>query len=73
MMSLLIVILFAAILFKVTGLVFRVIGTLLGWVFGIFGWLLLAALAVTVFVFALIAVPVILVVGCVALIIAAAS
>ena len=73
MLSLLLVILFVVILFKITGFVFHVIGTLLGWVFGIFGWLSLAGLAVTVFELALIAVPAILVVGGVALITAAAS
>ena len=60
-------------LFKLTGLFFRAVGTLLGWIFGGIGWLILAGLAVTVFGLALIAVPAVLVIGLVALIAAAAS
>lgn len=60
-------------LFKFTGLFFRAVGTLLGWIFGGIGWLILAGLAVTVFGLALIAVPAVLVIGLVALIAAAAS
>lgn len=54
-------------------LFFRAVGTLLGWIFGGIGWLFLAGLAVTVFGLALIAVPVVLVIGLVALIAAAVS
>lgn len=71
MLSLLLLILFVGILFKITGFVFRIIGVLLGCIFGIFLWLLLAGLAVTVFGLGLIAVPVILVVGGAALVNAA--
>ena len=60
-------------LFKLTGLFFRAVGTLLGCIFGGIGWLILAGLAVTVFGLALIAVPAVLVIGLVALIAAAAS
>ena len=60
-------------LFKLTGLFFRAVGTLLGWIFGGIGWLILVGLAVTVFGLALIAVPAVLVIGLVALIAAAAS
>ncbi|MDD6352070.1 MAG: hypothetical protein PUG16_06710 [Lachnospiraceae bacterium] len=58
---------------KLTGLFFRAVGTLLGWIFGGIGWLILAGLAVTVYGLALIAVPAVLVIGLVALIAAAAS
>ena len=71
MLSLLLLILFVGILFKITGVVFRIIGVLLGCIFGIFLWLLLAGLAVTVFGLGLIAVPVILAVGGAALVNAA--
>ena len=60
-------------LFKLTGLFFRAVGTLLGWIFGGIGWLILVGLAVTVFGLALIVVPAVLVIGLVALIAAAAS
>ena len=60
-------------LFKLTGLFFRAVGTLLGWIFGGICWLFLAGLAVTAFGLALIAVPVVLVIGLVALIAAAVS
>ncbi len=73
MISLLIIILFIIILFKVTSVIFHVIGTLLGGIISIIGWLFIAGLAVTLFGFALIAIPVILVVGGVALISASES
>ena len=71
MLSLLLLILFVGILFKITGFVFRIIGVLLGCIFGICLWLLRAGLAVTVFGLGLIAVPVILAVGGAALVNAA--
>lgn len=73
MLSMLVLIIFIIGLFKLTGLFFRAVGTLLGWIFGGIGWLILAGLAVTVFGLALIAVPAVLVIGLVALIAAAAS
>lgn len=72
MLSFLVLILIMIGLFKLTGLFFRAVGTLLGWIFGGIGWLILAGLAVTVLGLALIAVPVVLIVGCTALIAAAA-
>lgn len=72
MLSFLVLILIMIGLFKLTGLFFRAVGTLLGWIFGGIGWLILAGLAVTVLGLALIAVPVVLIVGCAALIAAAA-
>lgn len=73
MLSLLLVILLVVIFFKITGFIFHIIGTLLGWIFGGIGWLILAGLAVMVFGLAIFAVPVILIVGIVALISAAAD
>ena len=72
MLSFLVLILIMIGLFKLTGLFFRAAGTLLGWILGGIGWLILAGLAVTVLGLALIAVPVVLIVGCTALIAAAA-
>lgn len=72
MLGLLLVILFMVILFKITGFVFHIVGRLLGGILGIFGWLFLAALAVTVFGLAIVFIPVILLIGAVALIAAAA-
>jgi len=72
MISILITILFIVILFKLTGCMFHIAGKLLGWLLGGIGWLILAGLAVTVLGLALIAVPVVLIVGCAALIAAAA-
>lgn len=71
--SWLIVILIVMALFKVTGFVFHIVGKLLGFIFGIAGWLILAGLAVTVFGLAVFCVPIILIVGCIALIAAVAS
>lgn len=73
MLSILVLIFIMIGLFKLTGLFFRAVGTLLGWIFGGIGWMILAGLAVTVFGLALIAVPAVLVIGLVALIAAAAS
>lgn len=73
MLSILALIFIVIGLFKLTGLFFRIAGTLLGWLIGGFGWLILAGLAVTVFGLALIAIPMVLVVGGIALITAAAS
>ena len=67
MLSLLIVILVMVVLFKVTGFMFHIAGKLLGGIFGIIGWLILGGLAISVFVF-----PIILIVGIVALAVAAA-
>ncbi len=72
MLGLLLVILFMVILFKITGFVFHIVGRLIGGILGIFGWLFLAALAVTVFGLAIVFIPVILLIGAVALIAAAA-
>lgn len=68
MLGFILVILFVIILFKITGLVFHAIGTLFGWIFGIFGWLFLAGLAVAFFGMAFSAIPVILIIGVIALI-----
>ena len=57
MLSILVLIFIMIGLFKLTGLFFRAVGTLLGWIFGGIGWLFLAGLAVTVFGLALIAGP----------------
>jgi hypothetical protein len=65
--------LFAVVLFKITIFLFRILGKVLGWILGIFGWLFLAGLAVTVFGLAAIAAPILLIAGGAALISAAAS
>jgi hypothetical protein len=68
MLSLIFVILIMVGLFKLTGLMFRIAGHLIGAILGIFGWLILAGLAVTLFGLALYALPVILGIGVVSLI-----
>ena len=73
MLSLRLIILFAVVLFKITIFLFRILGKVLGWILGIFGWLFLAGLAVTVFGLAAIAAPILLIAGGAALISAAAS
>ena len=72
MLSLLIVILVMVVLFKVTGFMFNIAGKLLGGIFGIIGWLILGGLAISVFGLALFVFPIILIVGIVALAVAAA-
>ncbi len=71
LLSWLIVILIVVALFKITGFVFHIVGKMLGFIFGIAAWLILAGLAVTVFGLAMFCVPVILIVGCLVLIAAA--
>jgi len=71
MLSLLIVILTIVILFKLTGFAFHIAGALLGGIFSVLGWLILAVLAVSAFGLALFIVPVILIAGVIALIVAA--
>lgn len=52
---------------------FQLAGKLLGFLLGEVGWLILAALAVTVFGVAVFIVPVIVIAGLISLIVAAAS
>lgn len=73
MLSLLLLIAFVVILFKLTGILFRIIGRVLGGILGVVGWLFLGGLAVTVFGFALFVLPIVLIVGVIALIMAAVS
>ena len=71
LISMLIVIVLMVALFKVTGFIFHVAGKLLGGILGIIGWLILGGIAVTIFGLALFVVPIILIVGIVALVVAA--
>lgn len=73
MLSILVLIILIIGLFKLTVFFFKVVGTLLGWLIGGIGWLVLAGLAVMVLGLALVAIPAILVIGGIALIAAAAS
>lgn len=73
MISLLIVIFMMVILFKITIFMFHIAGKILGGILGVVGWLILGGLAITVFGLALFALPIILVVGIVALVAAAAA
>lgn len=54
-------------LLRLTGYMFHIAGRLLGWAMGFVGWIILAGLAVTVFSFALYALPIILLVGVISL------
>lgn len=73
MLSLLILILFAVGLFKLTGFIFHIVGRILGGILGIIGWLILGGIAVGLLGMAVSVLPVILLIGVVALIVAAAS
>lgn len=73
LLSIFIVILIMAGLFKLTGLLLRIVGAVLGAVLSIFGWLILAGLAVTVFGLATFVLPVIIIAGIAALFIGRAS
>lgn len=71
MLTLFIVILFIVGLFKFTGFIFRIAGRLLGGILGIIGWLILGGIAVSLLGLAIYALPVILIIGIIALIVAA--
>ena len=68
MLSLLIVILIMAGLFKFTGLLFHIVGKVLGGILGIIGWLILGVIAVSLLGLALYIVPIVLIVGVIALV-----
>lgn len=67
MLSLILVILIIVGFFRLTGFMFRIAGRLLGAIFSVLGWLIIAALAVALFGIALYALPVILIIGAAAL------
>lgn len=69
MFGILLLILIVIGLFKLTGIILHAVGRILGGVLGIFGWLVLAGLAATVFGFGLFMFAIILIVGAIALII----
>lgn len=71
MLALIIMIFVIAALFKATIWSFHLLGVVFGWILGIIGWLIVAGLAVTVFGLTVIAAPIILAIGIVALIMAA--
>lgn len=71
MLTLFIVILFIVGLFKLTGFIFHIAGRLLGGILGIIGWLILGGIAVSILGLAIYALPVILIIGIIALIVAA--
>ena len=73
MLSFLVLILIMIGLFKLTGLFFRAVGTLLGWILGGIGWLILAVLAISVIGLAVYVLPIILIIGLIALIAGAAA
>lgn len=68
MLSLLIMILIMAGLFKFTGLLFHIVGKVFGGILGIIGWLILGVIAVSILGLALYIVPIVLIVGVVALV-----
>lgn len=68
MFGLLFVIFLMILLFGGTGALFRTAGGILGGILSVFGWVLLAILAVTLFGAALFVLPIILIVGVVSLI-----
>jgi hypothetical protein len=73
MLSLFIIILIAAVLFKFTGFLFSAIGHILGGILGFLFWIFLAWLAIFVFGMAIFSLPIILIVGVIAVIVAIAS
>ena len=54
--------------FKLTGLIFKICGKLIGGIFGLIGYILIGVLAITVFGIAVAFVPILIVVGIVAIV-----
>ena len=73
MLGFLILVFIVICFFKLTGVVLHVAGRVIGGLLGIFGWLILMALAVTLFGMAVYILPVILIIGVIALIAGLAS
>ncbi|MCH3986491.1 MAG: hypothetical protein LKG56_01685 [Lachnospiraceae bacterium] len=73
MLSILILVCFVIGFFKLTGFFLRIAGRIFGGLLGIFGWLILAVLAVTLFGMAAYVLPLILIAGIIALIVGLAS
>lgn len=73
MLSLILVIACVIGLFRLTGFLLHMAGRLLGIFLSAIGWLILAGLAVTLFGAAMAVLPVILIAGVIALIVAAAA
>ncbi len=68
MFGLLIVILMVLLLFKITFFMFRVMGKIMACILGVIGWLIMGCLSITVFGLTLVMLPIILIVGAVALV-----
>ena len=71
--SMIVVFLLMVLMFKLTLFTFRVVGKVIGWVWGILGWLIVGILAVTVCGLTVIFLPIILVVGLFSIFMAIAS
>lgn len=69
MISLTLIIIIGIVLFRLTVLMFHVAGKVIGGILSISGWLILAGLAVTLFRLAMYVIPVILIVGVIALVV----
>jgi hypothetical protein len=63
MMEIMILVLMMFVLFKVTGFLFKIVGKMLGIVFGITGYVLLGVLSVAAFGMALAFLPLIVLIG----------
>ena len=61
--SMIVVIFLMVLMFKLTLFTFRVVGKVIGWAWGILGWLIVGILAVTVCGLAIFFLPIILIVG----------
>lgn len=73
MLSFLALIFFIVILFRLTVFFFQIVGKILGGIFSVIGWLVLGGLAVTIFGLAFFVLPIVLIIGVIALIVAAVS
>ncbi|MGN0193787.1 MAG: hypothetical protein ACI39G_01555 [Pseudoramibacter sp.] len=70
MLTLCFVILFTVILFRLTGVFFQIAGGVLGFVLSLLGWVILGAIAVGLLGLAVYFLPVILVIGAIAVLFA---
>lgn len=73
MLSIIFTIFLLWVAFKITGLIFKICGKIIGGIFGLIGYLLIGVLAIAGFGLAIAFVPIIIIVGIIAVVVCASS
>lgn len=72
-MGIIITIITILLAFKLTGLVFKLLGKMLGVTFGLIGYLIIGVVGVTIFGFAIAFIPIILVIAIISIVVGASK